>query len=84
MSTPVTLPVNPAAREDAAVRAFRAHLLAERNASALTAEGYEQDIAQYTRRIVRLRDGLVVSDEHVDEQRLASAVATAAPEAPLP
>ena len=47
MSAPVTLPVNPAAREDAAVRAFRAHLLAERNASALTAEGYEQDIAQF-------------------------------------
>lgn len=47
MSAPQTLPVNPAAREDAAVRAFRAHLLAERNASALTAEGYEQDIAQF-------------------------------------
>ncbi len=45
---------------------------------------HEQDIAQYTRRIVRLRDGLVVSDEPVAEPRLASAVATAAPEAPLP
>ena len=47
MSAPKPAPVNPAAREDAAVRAFRAHLLAERNASALTAAGYEQDIVQF-------------------------------------
>lgn len=40
-------PVNAAARGDGAVRRFRAHLLAERNASALTAAGYEQDIAQF-------------------------------------
>ena len=40
-------PVNEAARGDAAVRRFRAHLLAERNASALTAAGYEQDVAQF-------------------------------------
>ena len=47
MSVGTTVPVNPAAREDAAVRAFRAHLLAERNASSLTAAGYEQDIMQF-------------------------------------
>ena len=47
MSAAAPVPVNPAAREDAAVRAFRAHLLAERNASALTAAGYGQDIAQF-------------------------------------
>ena len=47
MNSVAPVPVNPAAREDVAVRAFRAHLLAERNASALTAAGYEQDIAQF-------------------------------------
>ncbi len=40
-------PVNAAARGDDAVRRFRAHLLAERNASAHTAAGYEQDVAQF-------------------------------------
>ena len=47
MKAPAPLPVNPAAREDGAVRRFRAHLLAEKNASVLTASGYEQDIAQF-------------------------------------
>lgn len=47
MSLAPPCPVNAAARGDGAVRRFRAHLLAERNASALTAAGYEQDIAQF-------------------------------------
>ena len=47
MNAPAPLPVNPSARGDGAVRRFRAHLLAEKNASVLTASGYEQDIAQF-------------------------------------
>ncbi len=47
MSDSAPLPVNPAAREDGALRRFRAHLLAEKNASQLTVSGYEQDIAQF-------------------------------------
>lgn len=47
MSVETPCPVNDAARADAAVRRFHAHLLAEKNASALTAAGYEQDIAQF-------------------------------------
>ncbi len=39
--------MNPAAREDDALRRFRAHLLAEKNASLLTVSSYEQDIAQF-------------------------------------
>ena len=41
------LPVCRAAHDDDVVRRFRSHLLAERNASDLTASGYEQDIAQF-------------------------------------
>jgi len=41
------LPVNEAVRGDEAVRRFRSYLLAERNASKLTALGYEQDISQF-------------------------------------
>lgn len=47
MSLAPPCPVNAATRGDGAVRRFRAHLLAERNASAHTAAGYEQDIAQF-------------------------------------
>ena len=47
MSVAAPLPANPSARGDAAVRRFRAHLLAERNASEHTAAGYGQDIAQF-------------------------------------
>lgn len=47
MSVDAPLPVNSAARGDSAVRRFHAHLLAEKNASAHTAAGYEQDIAQF-------------------------------------
>lgn len=39
--------VNHAAHDDPAVRRFRLHLLSERNASAHTVAGYEQDIAQF-------------------------------------
>lgn len=41
------LPTSPAAGGDAAVRRFRAYLLAEKNASELTVLGYMQDIAQF-------------------------------------
>ncbi len=41
------LPTCPAADGDAAVRRFRAYLLAERNASELTVLGYLQDISQF-------------------------------------
>ncbi len=47
MNAAVPLPVNPAAREDGAVRRFRVYLLAEKNASLLTVSGYEQDVAQF-------------------------------------
>ncbi len=43
----VHIPVNEAVRDDEAVRNFRSYLLAERNASELTALGYEQDISQF-------------------------------------
>ena len=41
------LPSSRAAHDDDAVRRFRSHLLAERNASDHTASGYEQDISQF-------------------------------------
>ena len=41
------LPSSRAAHDDEAVRRFRSHLLAERNASDHTAAGYEQDISQF-------------------------------------
>ena len=47
MSLAPPCPVNAATRGDGTVRRFRVHLLAERNASAHTAAGYEQDIAQF-------------------------------------
>ncbi len=46
-AAPSCRPASAAARGDGAVRRFRAHLLAERNASVHTADGYEQDIAQF-------------------------------------
>lgn len=39
--------VNLAAHDDLAVRRFRSHLLAERNASTHTVAGYEQDLGQF-------------------------------------
>ncbi|MBR1871510.1 MAG: tyrosine recombinase XerC [Kiritimatiellae bacterium] len=42
-----TLPTHPLPLTDQAVRAFHAHLLAEKNTSRLTAAGYLQDIAQF-------------------------------------
>ncbi len=47
MSGAAALPVNAAVRDDAAMRRFRSHLLAERNASQHTVAGYEQDIGQF-------------------------------------
>lgn len=47
MSASAQIPVNHAACEDGVVCRFRTHLLSEKNASALTASGYEQDIAQF-------------------------------------
>jgi len=47
VSASAPIPVNPAVRGDAVVRRFRAHLLAERNASEHTDAGYEQDIGQF-------------------------------------
>ncbi len=47
MSDVLPRTVNPAARDDSAVRRFRSHLLAERNASAHTVLGYEQDLGQF-------------------------------------
>ena len=32
---------------------------------------HEPDIAQYTKRIIRMRDGLVISDERVENPRNA-------------
>ena len=47
MSLAETVAVNHVAHDDPAVCRFRSHLLSERNASAHTVAGYEQDIAQF-------------------------------------
>ena len=47
MTEPQSKFVNPAAHDDSAVRRFRSHLQAERNASPHTVAGYEQDIGQF-------------------------------------
>ena len=47
MNSAETAAVNHAAHDDPAVLRFRSHLLSERNASAHTVAGYEQDIAQF-------------------------------------
>ena len=47
MSTPLSKLANPAAHDDSAVRRFRSHLQAERNASPHTVAGYEQDLGQF-------------------------------------
>lgn len=47
MTAVVPKSVNPAAHDDVVVRRFHAYLSAERNASAHTAAGYEQDLGQF-------------------------------------
>ena len=50
----VALPTNGKVREDGFAHRFHSYLLAERNASELTAAGYLQDLSQFAGQYIRV------------------------------